>query len=88
MPKITVTIPEDAFPAFEAAAKAADRTVAAWVAEVADAAAVRAAAIRYRAALAADPDLAADRDDVQRFTLGAGRRMRAVAAARDENVAA
>lgn len=84
MAKITVTIPDGSLAAVEAAARAAGKSVSAWVAEAADAAAVRDAALRFHAALAADPDSAREHVTARDYARAAGRRARGRAAARAE----
>lgn len=69
-----MTIPDDTLQAVEAAAKASGKSVSAWVADAADVAAVRAAAARFRAALAANPADAAEHRDAVEFALANGRK--------------
>jgi hypothetical protein len=80
MAKITVTLPDESMRAVTAAASAAGKSVSAWVAAAADAAATRDAAARFRAALAGNPAAAAEHDEALRLALDNGRRAAAATA--------
>lgn len=88
MAKITVTIPDEVQRAIEEAARQAGKSVSAWVAEAASAAAVRAAASRFNAALAASPADAAEYREALAFAHQAGRRAMRAVAAREEGAPA
>jgi hypothetical protein len=74
MVKLSVTLPDSALPEVEAAAQAAGKSVSAYMAAAATAAARRDAAARFRAALAANPEARAEHDEAVAVSLAYGRR--------------
>jgi hypothetical protein len=81
---LMVTVPDEDLPAVEAAAEAASLTVAEYLVRAAVRMSVRDAGSRYRAVLAADPDLADEVERVRVLALDRGRKAREASAAHND----